>query len=117
MSKHEVGDKFIVEIDKVFEQDGETLYRAKGMKTLVFDENGLKKLRPYKPEEDEIKVGDEVKNPAGIRGIVIKHDDSFVKMIESNGVTGTYYKEDVTKTGRHIDIASVLAQIGGGENE
>lgn len=37
-----VGDKFIIEIGKVFEQDGENLYRIKGFKSLVFDEYGLK---------------------------------------------------------------------------
>lgn len=46
MSKYEVGYKAIVEIDKVFEQDGEKLYRAKGMKSLVFDGKGLDKLEP-----------------------------------------------------------------------
>lgn len=34
MNKYEVGYKAIVEIDKVFEQDGEKLYRAKGMKRM-----------------------------------------------------------------------------------
>ena len=46
MSKYKVGYKAIVEIDKVFEQDGEKLYRAKGMKSLVFDGKGLDKLEP-----------------------------------------------------------------------
>ena len=46
MSKYEVGYKAIVEIDKVSEQDGEKLYRAKGMKSLVFDGKGLDKLEP-----------------------------------------------------------------------
>lgn len=48
-----VGDKFIIEIDKVFEQDGEKLYRAKGFKSLVFDEYGMKMLRRF---QDEYKV-------------------------------------------------------------
>ena len=29
MKNHKIGDKFVIEIDKVFEQDGEKLYRAK----------------------------------------------------------------------------------------
>ena len=48
-----VGDKFIIEIDNVFEQDGEKLFRAKGFKSLVFDEYGLKMLRRF---QDEYKV-------------------------------------------------------------
>ena len=44
MSDYKVGDKFIIEIDKIFKQGGEELYRAKGMKSLVFDDNGLNRL-------------------------------------------------------------------------
>lgn len=44
MSDYKVGDKFIIEIDKIFKQDGEKLYRAKGMKSLVFDDYGLNRL-------------------------------------------------------------------------
>ena len=50
MSSYKVGDKFIIEIDKIFNQDGETLYRAKGMKSLVFDEYGLNILKPLEDE-------------------------------------------------------------------
>lgn len=39
-----VGDKFVIKIGDIFEKDGENLYRVKGFKSLVFDENGLKKL-------------------------------------------------------------------------
>lgn len=48
-----VGDKFIIEIDKVLEHDGEKLYRAKGFKSLVFGEYGLKMLKRF---QDEYKV-------------------------------------------------------------
>ena len=50
MSNYKVGDKFIIEIDKIFNQDGETLYRAKGMKSLVFDEYGLNILKQLEAE-------------------------------------------------------------------
>lgn len=44
-----IGDKFIITIgDKAEnEQSGETLYRIKGFKSLVFDENGIGKLEKY----------------------------------------------------------------------
>lgn len=44
-----IGDKFIITIgDKAEnEQSGETLYRIKGFKSLVFDENGINKLEKY----------------------------------------------------------------------
>ena len=57
-----VGDKFIIEIDKVFEQDGENLYRIKGFKSLVFDEYGLKMLRRF---QDEYRVNIEAAHIAG----------------------------------------------------
>lgn len=45
MSKYKVGYKAVIEVDKVFEQDGEKLYRANGMKSLVFDDNELNILK------------------------------------------------------------------------
>lgn len=56
MKKHKVGDKFVIEIDKVFSQDGETLYRAKGMKSLVFDEYGLNILKPLSAYTDPLET-------------------------------------------------------------
>lgn len=47
MSKYNVGDKFMIEIDKVvkgFSNDADKLYRIKGFNSLVFDEYGLDKL-------------------------------------------------------------------------
>lgn len=44
-----VGDKFVIEIDKVFTEsnNGNKLYRIKGFNSLVFDENGISKLKKY----------------------------------------------------------------------
>lgn len=48
MSKYEVGDKFIIEIDKKYiTRDGNVLYKVFGFNSLVFDDNGLNKLIPY----------------------------------------------------------------------
>ena len=55
MSKYEVGYKAVIEVDKVFEQDGEKLYRAKGMKSLVFDGKGLDKLKPLSAYTETLK--------------------------------------------------------------
>ena len=59
-----IGDKFIITIgDKAEnEQSGEILYRIKGFKSLVFDENGIEKLEKYEghnvkaPTEEPIGV-------------------------------------------------------------
>lgn len=47
--KYKAGDKFIIEIDKKFKSDLDRdgiriLYRIKGFKSLVFDDNGLDRL-------------------------------------------------------------------------
>lgn len=55
MSKYGIGYKAVIEIDKVFEQDGEKLYRAKGMKSLVFDEKGLDKLKSLSAYTETLK--------------------------------------------------------------
>ena len=57
--------KYIIEIenepfgrndDPVIPHGMDELYRAKGFKSLVFDQNGLDKLTPYtEPDEDEIR--------------------------------------------------------------
>ena len=47
MSKYNVGDRFLIEIDKVvkvFSNDAEKLYKIKGFNSLVFDKYGLDKL-------------------------------------------------------------------------
>ena len=48
------GDKFIIEIERTFHGTGNDslLYKAKGFNTLVFDENGISKLKPYEEEQD-----------------------------------------------------------------
>lgn len=59
---HGVGDKFVIKIGDIFEKDGENLYRVKGFKSLVFDENGIKKLIPI---EEVTKVEMEAARNAG----------------------------------------------------
>lgn len=52
---YKVGDKFEIEIAEVFKSDcpwdtGIDLYRIKGFNSLVFDKNGLDKLKKVKKE-------------------------------------------------------------------
>ncbi len=42
---YKIGDKFIIEIDEVFENKDKTLYRIKGFNSLVFDKVELEKLK------------------------------------------------------------------------
>lgn len=171
-----VGDKFVVEIEKVFEQDGEKLYRAKGFKSLVFDDNGLKMLVPleeaanvnmeaarwagrtevwelvnfvedrkydiekifnipgdafnsrywiycqdvneildkynaWKRSENEINVGDVVKHKNGRIGVVTYKNELILRGILDDSTTFDWFIVDCTKTGKHIEIESVIQQI------
>ena len=46
---YNVGDRFIIEIDRVYKSDGRTLYGIRGYNALVFDDAGLLRLdRPSK---------------------------------------------------------------------
>ena len=77
-----IGDKFIITIgDKAEnEQSGETLYRIKGFKSLVFDENGIEKLEKYEghnvkaPTREPIEVGSIVCYQNLWRGVVLKRN-------------------------------------------
>ena len=182
-----VGDKFIIEIDKIFEHDGEKLYRAKGFKSLIFGEYGLKMLRRFqdeykasidsariagqdeawklannlysnvpqedireifeipkdsirnpfsvvldeltakeaiekysdwteakKKEEAEIKIGDVVKhkyNKYSETGVAIKVSDSRIYGLTPEGYRFEWLRSNCTKTGKHIDIESIMEQI------
>ena len=201
MSKYEVNDKFIIEIAEVCTTDrrksteeGHTLYRVKGFNSLVFDDNGLNKLKKceqptisedtlevermkalndgrnevwelvrrlyntslneikhifgandfkwdereiieviikqntpqealakleaYEKEQNEIKVGDEITVVGNaIKGYVIdeskEYEDCYVVLITNYRDLHTviYNKSVIQKTGKHIDIQSVLSQI------
>ena len=56
MSKYNVGDKFIVEIDKVFDTDseGKSIYKIKGFDSLVMTDFGLDKLKDLEQNSDMI---------------------------------------------------------------
>lgn len=173
----QVGDKFVLEINDAFERDGEKLYRAKGFKSLVFDDNGLKKLVPlqgiakeemeavrnagreevwelvkflketdklevrkifdvpdiafsavgwildhnvhdildkynaWKKSENEINVGDVVKHKNGRIGVVTYKNDLILRGILDDSTTFDWFIADCSKTGKHIEIESVIHQI------
>ena len=65
MNKYKVGDKFIIEIAKVYENvlndidvfetvTSEPLYSIKGFNSLVFDKNGLDKLEKVADKKNYI---------------------------------------------------------------
>ena len=112
-----VGDKFVIEIGQIFENEGKTLYRVKGFNTLVFDEAGLLKLARLHDIKvsKRFTVGDEII----IRGyydfdtsaVVIESSEHDITFITKHGVADVIYEEDfacVTKTGVHFGTINTL---------
>lgn len=85
----------------------------------VFDEytaqEALAKLEAYEKAQEEIKVGDVVEGKeANVMGVVVKKsskDKAYI--LFRDGSAGIQKIEDFKKTGEHIDIISILGQIGG----
>lgn len=192
MITYNLGDKFVIEIEKICrgEQDrvypnmDNHLYKIKGFNSLVFDKSGLDKLqkygtvRPsewneyleeqynkglnamwnttkklmttmvaddyaevfgkgwtfpkimdmtpqevidafeaYEKKQEEVEVGDVVEH-LGTKGVVIDFIDSTddeMIVLNENGCVEEWKHSQFIKTGKHIDISSILEQIGGGE--
>lgn len=112
-----VGDKFVIEIDQIFENAGKTLYRVKGFNTLVFDEAGLLKLARLHDIDapKQFTVGDEIiineYYDFDTSAVVIESSEHDITFMTKYGVTDVIYKEDfacVTKTGRHFSTIDTL---------
>ena len=80
----------------------------------------LMELSPYeaKAKLDEwknkqIRVGDVVHTTSGVDAVVLKVNEETVHLLFPDGSCGKHPKGIYTKTGKHIDIQSVLDQIGG----
>lgn len=80
-------------------------------------EEALAKIEAYEKEK-EIKVGDVVVKTSGAGskyiGVVTQITDAqySVCLVFSDGSTETTIASNLTKTGKHIDIESLLKQIG-----
>lgn len=91
----------------------------------VFDDltpqKALAKLKAYEKKQNEIKVGDEVtvfpKSGGQFNAIVILvRVSDRIDVIYNDGITACEVPPELyKKTGKHIDIQSVLQQIGGAE--
>ena len=74
------------------------------------------KVAEWKKAKEEICVGDVVECE-GSYGVVVGVGECYIKGFTSDWTPFQWMKQDCTKTGRHIDIASMMAQIGGGNDE
>lgn len=86
-------------------------------------QEALLKLEAYEKEQNEIKVGDVVtifpRSSGQYDAIVIMVDnENHINVIYADGVTADNVPPQLyKKTGNHIDIKSVLNQIGGQNDE
>ena len=132
MSKYKVGDKFIIEIEKiyesslkgidVFEDMTEPLYKIKGFNSLMFDKNGLDRLEEVADKKnyiatENICVGDVVAVGGGdIKFICTKDnangDYSKCHLLCSDGsVWENCKKSECKKVGKNVKIGNLLEQI------
>ena len=70
----------------------------------------LAKLEAYEKEQAEIKVGDVVE-VNGCKFLVTTVANDHINLIDSKGIT-TWTTSTCKKTGKHIDIQTILEQIG-----
>ena len=75
-------------------------------------QEALAKLKAYEKEQAEIKVGDVVIGSV-FSGVVTGVDENRVFVLYDDGSCGETKKENLKKTGKHIDIHAVLQEIGG----
>lgn len=111
-----MGRKYVIELEEVpFENDeSDKLYRVVGFNSLVFDENGIKKLKPLEEElklrnclAENLEVGDEVEVDNKVRFIVthIDLEKKSINGIDWSGITFYYILDRnnsyrICKTGR-----------------
>lgn len=74
------------------------------------------KVAEREKAKEEICVGDVVECE-GSYGVVVGVEECYIKGFTSDWTPFQWMKQSCTKTGRHIDIASMLAQIGGEHND
>ena len=77
-------------------------------------QEALAKLKAYEEKQNEIKVGDVVYNDSSLEECTITHiDGNLIFGLYGDGSCGKVNRNDLKKTGRHIEIESLLGQIRG----
>ena len=82
-------------------------------------QEALLKLEAYEKEQTEIKAGDVVVH-LDTKGVILDFIDSTddeMVVLNENGCVEEWKHSQCKKTGKHIDIQSVLQQIGGDISE
>jgi preprotein translocase subunit YajC len=101
------GGMDIEEVIKIFDCD----YFA--ISKLYTPQEALAKLEAYEKSK-EIKAGDVVESiNTGRIGVITKVEENGKYVIFADGTSGMFAHDDIRKTGRYIDITSVLEQLRG----
>ena len=112
-------------IRKIFTTDCATLQKVFGHSdegTIIMlnePQKALEKLEAYEKEQNEIKVGDVIvidDEQILVTNITKGKPNTTIDGIREDGEVLCYSAKQFTKTGKHIDIQSILQQIGGGNN-
>lgn len=139
-----IGDRYVIEIDGVFSGRNiaditpKYLYHIKGFNSLVFDENGIKKLLKYedcneidlakarkqgyeegfaaaeKKRSDTIHIGDEVEYGIdGAKGIVLHIGEVLNQIIRHDGQVALInrYTDSIRKTGKTYPISEMVEEL------
>ena len=106
--------------DAITDEKLEEIFGTDDEKTIFMDctaQEAAAKIAEWEAKQ-EIHVNDEVRIKSnGIRGVVLSsYDDGRIDVLFKNSSHDIYKASDLVKTGRTIDIAGLLAQIGAGEN-
>lgn len=79
-------------------------------------QEALAKLEAYEKEQAEIKVGDVVEHTDNSKAVVLSIDGKVLRVLTDLHNAENWHINNVIKTGKHIDIQSVLEQINGGKD-
>lgn len=114
--------EWLKKFGKMRANEAKRLYGYNGELWEIFDnftpQEVLLKLEEYEKEQNEIKVGDVIEYD-GIQAIVMDIDavDNVALFTENACIESWLPQCTCKKTGKHIDISSILQQIGSDADE
>ena len=121
MANYKMASKFVIEIEEQFTgQDGNKLYRVKGFNSLVFDEEGLKRLETV-ADVDHTKFL-EIWNKAYAEGRNFGYHDAYMKGLNegrlesattfpTKGINDYIHGWDDCEETYHDEKATVIKQL------
>ena len=106
------GDRFIIEIGDILSGEDGKLYKVKGFNSLVFDDNGIKKLSEYsevREFSERICVGDRVHFFAGS---VFTHE-GVITDVQAEGCNLAYaiYSDSEKRAYYGIKKAEIIKRV------